>query len=55
MRTQTTPRVPYSITYNSGGKVRETSVYAESYYHAHAIAVGLLGLSMNQILTIKPR
>jgi hypothetical protein len=49
------PKKPYSITYNSNGKIRETSVYAETYFHARAIALGLLGLSMNQILTIKPR
>jgi hypothetical protein len=52
---KTAQKVPYSITYNSGGKVRETSVYAETYFHARAIAVGLLGLQYNQILTIKPR
>jgi hypothetical protein len=52
---KTAQKHPYSITYNSGGKERQTSVYAETYWHARAIAVGLLGLSMNQILTIKQR
>ena len=49
------PKRPYSITYNSNGKIRETSVFAETWFAARAIAIGLLGLSDNQILKIKLR